>query len=295
VRKAKDDARRKEALRWAPELYRKAELEEEKGADALLASSFADATRAFDAARKGYVAAGEMAVKEKARDTAALEQKAKEAKEAKENTLKETAAREAAAKKASAPPVSGGTEPAAAGSRTTAPDPAAAQAAQLAEQAARQGADLNASYPGYAAAQEAENRGRQALSAKRYAEAVTQLSTATELYTTARTRRATQEAAVADIIKRYEAAFEAADVNALGTVSILDATERSRWSQFFKTASEIRADVTPNSTRYDPNGAQLDLNIQLSYLSTDRKRVNTAFEKSLYATERDGRWLLTNR
>ena len=27
----------------------------------------------------------------------------------------------------------------------------------------------------------------------------------------------------------------------------------------------------------------------------DRKRVNRAFDKSLYATERDGRWLLMNR
>jgi hypothetical protein len=157
------------------------------------------------------------------------------------------------------------------------------------------GSELNASYPGYAAAREAETRGRQALSAKQYGEAVTQLSSALEGYTTARTRRSTQESAVADLIKRYESAFEAADVNALGTVSILDATERGRWSQFFKTASEIRAEVDPTSTRYDANGALLDLRIQLSYMSADRKRVNTAFDKSLYATERDGRWLLMNR
>jgi len=203
------------------------------------------------------------------------------------------AAREAAAKPTTPPAPPAGEAPSS--TRSNGPDPAAAQATQLAEQVAVRGGELNTSYPGYAAAKEAETRGRQALSAKQYSEAVAQLSTALEGYNTARARRSTQEAAVADLIKRYENAFEAADINALGTVSILDATERGRWSQFFKTASEIRADVDPTSTRYDPNGAQLDLRIQLSYQSADRKRVNTSFDKSLYATERDGRWLLMNR
>ena len=281
-------------MRWAPEIYRKAELHEEQAADALIAGSFADATRGFESARQEFASAADQAVREKARDSkeqAAKEQAAKE-KAAKEPAAKEAAVKEAASKKVVAPPAPPPAEPANGAPRV---DPAAAEAERLASQAAARGSELNASYPGYAAASEAETRGKQALAAKQYGVAVTQLSNAVEGYDNARTQRSTQEAAVADLLRRYDAAFEAADINALSAVSSLDATERGRWSQFFKIASDIRADVTPTSTKYDPNGAQLGLQVHLSYLSTDRKRVDTSFTKSLYATERDGRWLLVNR
>jgi hypothetical protein len=289
ARKAKDEARSKEALRWAPETYRKAEQHEEQAADALIGGSFADATRGFESARKEFASAADQAVREKARD--AKDQAAKE-QAAKEKAAKEAAAKEAASKKVVAPPAPPPAEPANGAPRV---DPAAAEAERLAQQAAARGAELNASYPGYAAASEAETRGKQALAAKQYGEAVTQLSSAVEGYDNGRTQRSAQEAAVADLLRRYDAAFEAADINALSAISTLDATERGRWSQFFKMATDIRAEVTPTSTKYDPNGAQIGLQVKLSYLSTDRKRVDTSFNKSLYATERDGRWLLVNR
>jgi hypothetical protein len=78
-------------------------------------------------------------------------------------------------------------------------------------------------------------------------------------------------------------------------VTVLDATERQRWSQFFKLASEIRADVTRGATMYDAEGAQISAQVKLSYLGTERKRVDTHFEKALYATERNGRWMLLSR
>jgi hypothetical protein len=96
-------------------------------------------------------------------------------------------------------------------------------------------------------------------------------------------------------MRRYEAAFEAGDIKALEAVTVLDSTERQRWSQFFKIASDIRADVKRGGSKYDPQGAQVDAQVKLSYVGTDRKRVDTHFEKALYATERNGRWMLLSR
>ncbi len=282
ARGAKEEARRKEALRFAPDLYREAEVAEERADDALLAQSFAAATQSYGGARKSYRLAAEAAVRAKAKEMAAATPSAK-----------------------SSPPP---TEPPPAGSRPAVPPPredaagrdaeaaaVAGRAGALASEAATRAAALDASYPHFAAGSEDETRGRTAMRENRFSDAVEAFEAAIQNYDAAKSGRAEQESAVADLMRRYEAAFESGDIKALEAVAVLDATERQRWSQFFKLASEIRADVTRAASKYDPEGTQVDAKVNLSYMGTGRKRVDTQFEKTLYATERNDRWMLLSR